>query len=829
MTSSRFLQAAFSIFLCQENALTVSSQSEEAEVVRAFEILMIEHDPLLVLLAAVICAFGAISTMNVSSRAMDSKRPSPWMLLVALCAGCTVWATHFIAMVAYRQDVVTTYDAGLTALSFACGVVIMGLGFLVAIRGAQSSAARLLGGSVVGGGVIALHYVGMAALRIPGGFSLTPALVGASMVLSVLFGAAALWVAFHPDRGHRMAGALLMVVTIVSLHFVAMGAVHAHPVMPGSLLVESGISRSMMTVIVSMAPISVLLIGLLGAVIDQRVSRRLAAEADRFRTLADGAFEGLVVHRGGAIVDANVAARRLFGLLDNEPNQSIAPWLLAALDPSRATAALDTEVVEITIKRRDGTRFPAELCRRRMLLSDGEDGELCAIRDLTARKESEARIAHLALHDPLTELPNRRFFLELASKAVAHSQRTDEGFALLALDLDDFKHVNDTHGHAAGDELIRILTRRIVSTLRDSDVAARFGGDEFAILQTNVTEASPTMALAERLLEALRAPVQLDYGEITISVSIGIAHYPTDGRTVEELLRNADTAMYRAKSDGKATIRFFEPHMDAALVRRRALERGLGRAVSEKRLRVAYQPIVESGSRRPIGFEALVRWHDPEFGEVTPSDFIPVAEGTGLIVPIAEFVLQEACMAAVHWPSHLRVAVNLSAVQFRRKGLVETVRRTLEESGLPGDRLELEVTETLLMDNRQEALRTLNELKELGVHVSMDDFGTGYSALSYLQCFPFDKIKIDRCFVTDLARNPQNASIVRAVAAMGRSLKMRVVAEGVETDHEAEMLKGLDCDEMQGYLIARPMDASDVQAFLEGYSMHEPFAMLRTA
>jgi diguanylate cyclase (GGDEF)-like protein len=427
-------------------------------------------------------------------------------------------------------------------------------------------------------------------------------------------------------------------------------------------------------------------------------------------------------------------------------------------------------------------------------------------------------MAHLALHDPLTELPNRRFFMELAQKNIALAQRTGERFAFLALDLDDFKLINDVHGHAAGDELIRVTSRRIAATVRDADVCSRFGGDEFAIVQTTASQPHQAIALAERLLDALRAPVYLDGAEVTISVSIGVALFPDDGTTVQDLLRNADTAMYRAKADGKATCRFFEPQMDAALVARRKLEQGLRRAVADGRLSVVYQPIVDSGCRTPLAFEALVRWQHEELGMIMPSDFIPVAEETGLIVPIGEFVLRQACFDAMTWPSPLRVAVNLSAVQFRRKGLVDTVRRALHDSGLPGNRLELEVTETLLVENRDDALRVLTELKTLGVRIAMDDFGTGYSSLSYLQCFPFDKIKIDRVFVSDLPGNTQNASIVRAVAAMGKSLKMRVVAEGVQTDTQADLMKELDCDEMQGFLIARPMSASDIEAFLSDYT-----------
>jgi diguanylate cyclase (GGDEF)-like protein len=777
--------------------------------------LLLHHDLRLVALAAVVCAFGAVSTVNVSGRAAGPERKALWLTLLSVCAGATVWATHFIAMLAYRQGVATTYDPGLTALSFLAGVVIMGLGFALAIHGSRLRWARPLGGAVLGLGVVALHYIGMAALRMPGDLTYAPLLVTASIVLSVAFGAPALTVALGPDRSYtRPVGALLMVLMIVSLHFTAMGALHVHLGVAGGDL-AGGVSRSVLASAVAIASLSVLLIGLSGALIDQKVSNRLAAEADRFRTLAEGAFEGLIVHRDGVIMDSNAAARRMLGLDDGAPHQSITAYFGAAL--ATACEASTADAVEVELQRPDGSRFPAEICRRHILLADGNEGELCAIRDLTSRKESERRIAHLALHDPLTELPNRRFFMELAHKTISQAQRTGASFALLALDLDDFKVVNDEHGHAGGDELIRVAAQRIASTLRDADVPARFGGDEFAALQIGASQPGQAIALAERLLETLRAPVQLEYGQVTVTASIGIAIYPDDGATAEDLLRSADTAMYRAKADGKAGSCFFEQHMDAAIVSRRKLEHGLRRAVAQGELSVAYQPIVENQTRRPLGFEALVRWQDPERGTIPPSDFIPVAEETGLIVPIGELVLRQACEDAMSWPSHLHVAVNLSAVQFRRKGLVETVRGALEHSGLPGDRLDLEVTETLLMDNRQEVLRQLNELKELGVRISMDDFGTGYSALSYLQSFPFDKIKIDRVFVTDLGHNPQNASIVRAVAAMGRSLQMRVVAEGVETDHEADILNDLDCDEIQGYLIARPMPAREVEAFLDGH------------
>ena len=776
--------------------------------------IMAEHDLRLVLLAAVICAFGALTTLNVSSRVSASRHRTLWLILLSVCAGATVWATHFIAMLAYMPGTDMMYDPALTTLSFAAGVVIMGSGFLLAIRGGRTLLHRIAGGVVVGVGVVVLHYIGMAALQMPGTMTYAPGLVLLSVLFSVVFGGASFAVEFGPPRSYgRPLATALMLVMIVSLHFTAMGAAHMQHDSHAGLL-SGGVSRSMLATAVAVASISVLIIGMAGALVDQRVSSRLAAETDRFRTLAEGAFEGLIVNRNGNIIDANAAARRMLDLPDPATAAVATRWQDLLVGIPTTTLSTSEDTVEVTLRRPDGTQFPAEICRREMRLPDGGHGELCAIRDLTARKASEAHIAHLALHDPLTDLPNRRFFMELAHKTISQAHRTGDRFALLTVDLDDFKQVNDTHGHSAGDELIRIAAQRIASTVRDADVSSRFGGDEFAVLQSGASQPNQTVVLAQRLLEALAVPVSLEYGEVAITASIGIAFYPDDGTTVEELLRNADTAMYRAKADGKAMSRFFEPHMDSALLARRTLERGLRKAVSENTLSVAYQPIVDSRTRRAIGFEALARWEDDELGTVMPSDFIPVAEETGLIVPLGALVLRQACFDAMSWPAPLRVAVNLSAVQFRRKGLIEMVQSALLDSGLPGDRLELEVTETLLMDNRQEAVRQLNELRELGVRISMDDFGTGYSALSYLQCFPFDKIKIDRVFVTDLATNAQNASIVRAVAAMGRSLQMRVVAEGVETDNEADILMGLDCDEIQGYLISKPLPSAEVHAFL---------------
>jgi PAS domain S-box-containing protein len=445
---------------------------------RVIDNLVLDHDLRLVLLAAAICAFGTVSTMNVSSRASGKKRTALWLVLLSVCAAATVWSTHFIAMLAYKVNMPMTYDAGLTALSFVAGAAVMGLGFFTAMRFRRASSTRLLGGAIFGLGVVLLHYVGMAALRMPGHLTYSSDLVAASVVFSLGFGALSLFVEFGPSRSlGRVTSTLLMIAMIVTLHFTAMGAVNIEHGLVSSTGAE-GVSRSVLVTAVAVASLFILLIAMTGALIDQRVSRRLAAEADRFRTLAEGAFEGIVVHRAGMIVDANSVARQMFGLTEHAAGQSILDWFTQTTGEHAVPLAggADDRTMELVLRRPDGSTFPAEICRRRILLTDGAEGELFAVRDITSRKEAEARLAHLALHDSLTDMPNRRFFMELAQKNISLAQRTGERFALLAVDLDDFKLINDIHGHAAGDELIRVTAKRIAATVRDADISARFGG-----------------------------------------------------------------------------------------------------------------------------------------------------------------------------------------------------------------------------------------------------------------------------------------------------------------------------------------------------------------
>ena len=429
---------------------------------------------------------------------------------------------------------------------------------------------------------------------------------------------------------------------------------------------------------------------------------------------------------------------------------------------------------------------------------------------LRALRGALEHVAFLASHDPLTGLPNRVLFQDRLERVLAGRRAGDGPAAVLCLDLDRFKDVNDTLGHAAGDLLLRRVTQRLESCIRRSDTLARLGGDEFAILRPGEVRLDATEALARRIVALLAEPVDLDGQEVLVGASVGIAL--ADGGDPGQLLQNADLALYRAKAEGRGTFRFFEEEMNLRLRERRALEHDLRRGLADRQFHLHYQPQVDLVGMRMVGVEALLRWSHPERGEVPPASFIPLAEETGLILPLGEWVLRTACARACAWPS-LRLAINLSPAQFRQPGLAELVARVLQETGFEPGRLELEITEGVLLNDTDATLATLAALRALGVRIAMDDFGTGYSSLAYLRRFPFDKIKIDRSFVAHLGA-PDADAIVRTIISLGRTLGMRANAEGVETAEQAARLRAEGCEEVQGYHFGRPLPPAVIDGLM---------------
>lgn len=508
----------------------------------------------------------------------------------------------------------------------------------------------------------------------------------------------------------------------------------------------------------------------------------------------------------GASTNTNIVGLHFNDLVDS------------AVALGKLTVAMGRQVKAQTMAQ-VASRMPVSYVRK---LLDGRSIAICHIplegggwlatyEDISERCQTEAQIAHMAHHDALTDLPNRILFQQRLQEAMARSLRGD-AFALLCLDLDSFKTVNDTLGHPVGDMLLRKVTDRLRGQVRETDFIARLGGDEFAIIQTKVEQPTEAISLAERLIGLLSEPFDLDGNEAMIGVSIGIAFPPGDGTDANTVLKNADLALYRAKADGRGTFRLFEPAMDAAIHHRQVLVQELRHALVAGQFEMFYQPIMEAHAQRIHSFEALLRWRHPDRGLVAPSDFIPIAEEIGLIKPLGSWVLTSACADAMQWPEHIKVAVNLSPMQFVNGNLLQQVRHALAVSKLPAHRLELEVTETVLIQDTNATLALLKDLKSLGISIALDDFGTGFSSLSYLRKFPFDRVKIDKSFVDDVSRSGDAIAIVRAVTSLCRILGMETTAEGVETPAQLERLRASGCTNVQGYLFSRPVPLAELPA-----------------
>jgi diguanylate cyclase (GGDEF)-like protein/PAS domain S-box-containing protein len=431
--------------------------------------------------------------------------------------------------------------------------------------------------------------------------------------------------------------------------------------------------------------------------------------------------------------------------------------------------------------------------------------------DITEQRRAEVKIEHMAHYDALTDLANRALLNERLEQALAHFHG-EQKVAVHHLDLDQFKAVNDTFGHHAGDKLLKIVADRLRGLVRETDTIARTGGDEFVIVQAPIADPAEAKMLAQQIIAWISEPYDIDDGQqATVGTSIGIAVSPSDGDAPDKLLRNADLALYRAKGDGRGTFRFFEPAMDEQMQARRIMEQDLRKALPAGEFELYYQPVVNLESNEIAGFEALLRWNHPERGQVPPATFIPLAEEIGFIVPLGEWVIRQACLAAARWPEHLTVAVNISAAQFRGSSLMPVIVNALAASGLHPARLEIEITETVLLHDREATIAVLHQLRALGIRIAMDDFGTGYSSLTYLQSFPFDKIKIDRSFVKDITENAGSLYIVRAVAALANGMGMAATAEGVETREQLDKIAAVGCTEMQGYLFSKPLPVVEIE------------------
>ena len=568
----------------------------------------------------------------------------------------------------------------------------------------------------------------------------------------------------------------------------------------------------------------------------RQIEEALRVSEKRYRALFERNLAG--VYRStidGRILDCNESFARIFGYDSREEVLRQAAWDLYLRREDREAALaklLERQSLtnyEICLRRKDGSSVWVLESEH---LIDGPDGSLSVIEgtaiDITERKRAEEQVKHLAFHDPLTNLPNRLLFNDRLTLAVAQAHRHAQRLAVLFLDLDRFKVINDSLGHSVGDELLRQVAERIQEHVREGDTVARLGGDEFTLLVPGITAEEDAAKIARKICDAVHDPFWIDGRELFVTTSVGVSVYPSDGHDAETLVRNADSAMYRAKEQGRDNYQLYTPAMNAKAIERLSLESRLRQAVANDELELHFQPFIDLRTAEVLGAEALLRWRHPELGLIPPGEFIPIAELSGLIVPIGEWVLRTACAEARKWHEKgfpaMTVSVNLSSRQFQQTDLGSQVTHALEETGLEPDKLDLEITESCAMQNAEHSINTLQGLKKQGVRISMDDFGTGYSSLNYLKRFPIDRIKLDQSFVRDLPADKDDAAIAMAVIAMGRSLELVVIAEGVETEEQLNFLSNHDCDQLQGFLLSRPLPPEAFDKFL-AQSRTDPAAM----
>jgi diguanylate cyclase (GGDEF)-like protein len=765
-----------------------------------------QHDLSMVALAALICAIGAYATfaMGVHARKIEQRAlQRRWMLITVLTSASAIWATHFIAMLAFRVPMPSGFLTVPTMLSYIVALALVSIAGTIAIRSRNRKTA-VIAGAILGFAISAMHYTGMSAFRVVGTISWDPLMVAVSVLIGLFFSILASLSVGGRKELRVFLPALYFLLAVCGDHFVAMSAATVtydpEVALPSDLIDADGL-------LAAVAGITALILGsaLTAYTMNVRARQRLVAERRRLEDFADFSVEGLLICDGTDVVWANRSIRKL---LPDPEAVCVGRQLAELLTPeSIHRLSQEREIDTMLGTGPDATPVRAII---KSIEVEGRPHMLVALRDQRERLRNEAEMRRLADTDPLTGLANRARFNDVLERMLASRRGDEREFALLSLDLDRFKHVNDAHGHGAGDALLCRVAGRLNSVVREGTLVARIGGDEFSIIAVRMDGPDSVRALADRIVEVMSRPFAIDGQVHEIGTSVGVAMAPSDGDTAEILIRNADLALYRAKEDGGNVYRMFEAGMDARMQARRGLELALRRAAARHEFELYYQPQVDAKTGAYTGAEALIRWIDPQRGIIPPSEFIPIAEETNLICGIGEWVIHTACAEAATWPAHLNVAVNLSPVQFREPRLLSIITSALEESGLPGHRLELEITESVLIDDEVGVLSLLKAFKKLGVRISLDDFGTGYSSLGHLSRFPFDKIKIDRSFVNRLSEDKDSEAIVRAIVSLGMSLGMSTTAEGVETVAQQRFVTDEGCDQIQGYLFSMPVPVCEM-------------------
>jgi len=699
----------------------------------------------------------------------------------------------------------------------------------------------IMSGIALGAAIATMHYTGMAGMNgVKIHYEL--GLFSLSILIAIIASIAALWLSVQSDHGTftirvrlKLGSALIMGLAIAGMHYTGMAGAIFTPLMSTDNILP--IDNTLLVSAVAVVSVSIMILALIGSAYKYFIDLTLKNKNDFLATILENMTGGVIAFDAhGKINLLNRAATEIYGSklalgtslkdwITNFPffTEDFKKKLVPEENPLHSIEEGGSIAgTELLVKDKKGIKRSLVFEGRALRGHEGENlGAVIIFNDISKRKMDEEELKYRATHDMLTDLPNRILLADRLSQAISSAKRNNLKTSIIFIDLDNFKIVNDALGHSIGDSLLKMVVARFILLLRSTDTLARLGGDEFVIVLSDLENIDAIPLFLDRILKSISQPYTIDEHEVNITCSLGFSIYPDHGEDAETLLKNADNAMYQAKEEGKNTFKFYTKEMQTHVRKRLEMENDLRRALVNQEFFLEYQPKLNLKKKELVGFEALVRWNHPKYGIIPPTEFIYIAEETGLIIPLGKWVLQTACKQNKEWQDQglfpLCVSVNLSSRQCRENNLFHTIQKTLEETGLSPEYLELELTESLAMSNPKEFIVVLSKLKKLGIKTSIDDFGTGYSSLNYLRQFPVNCLKIDQSFIRELETKAGDLSIVKAIVSLGHSLNMTVIAEGVETKQQLLELLKQDCDEIQGYYLSRPISAKAMTKFQKNY------------
>ncbi|MBR2566373.1 MAG: EAL domain-containing protein [Paenibacillus sp.] len=796
----------------------------------------------LVILSYIIASLSSYAALDLAGRvSLTSGRARHWWIACgAVSMGLGIWSMHFVGMLAFVLPIHVSYSTDKIMVSVLLAIAASGVALNFARRQSHTITRLVLAGLLMTIGITSMHYVGMEAMSIP--VTYKPALVSLSVLVAAVASFAALWLMFYFNRRdsklswvYKMGSGFIMGLGIVGMHYTGMAAARFQQarIIPDHL--SRQVEPEMLAYLITAGSFVTIGLTLFGNFINQRMSlkdQRIRESEQWYQALYHNHSDAIIsVDRAGIIKGINAAVTTITGYTEKRVIDRPVEQILKHMEPQcesiHNACKWDDQELEQQLfmaKMRNGRDELLDLSIAviPVIIDETHVGSHILIKDITEETQAQEKIRHQALQDPLTGLYNRRKLDEVLANTIHICKENEARFAVMVMDIDRFKMINDSLGHSIGDIFLKEVSSRITSTIEASYpqaasnvTLARMGGDEFTMVVTGeqATE-KHIVQLAEQIVEAIQQPYRLQENDFYVTTSIGIAMYPEHGDVTDDLIKHADSAMYEVKKNGKNGYQFYTAQLDSELYERIELEGYLRKALVRNEMVLYYQPQIRTQDGQMIGVEALIRWQHPIKGLLAPDVFIPLAEETGLIYEIGNWTLREACRQMKAWHAsdgpRIPVSVNLSSQQFHQPNLVEQVQNALSETGLEAKYLELEITESMMMDATV-STAILNDLSALGVKISLDDFGTGYSSLSYLKHFPIHKLKIDRSFVTDITESHSDQAIVATIISMAQNLQMEVIAEGIETKGQLDILMQNECKEIQGYYFSRPLPASEVE------------------